>query len=440
MRLDKFLDFAKENGIEQCQIQFGKSNSTSIQLFEHEIDSYKVTSSQWILAQGIYNGKMGYGTTEKLGKGTFEYLVDQIKKTATFSEKEDGVPLFEGSKKYKKFNCFSKELEEKPIDEKIALIRKIEDDIYAYDKRIEKVEGVGYSERSSESYFYNSFGLKLKQKSNHFFISGSCVAKQGEEVKTNYDVFVDRDLSKFDEKEFVSKICEGALKKLGGEPCVSGKYTTVLCQDVAADLTDYYLSAMVADKVQRHSSFLEGKLGQKVASSKVSIAEKPLEKNIYFSSFDDEGVACENKDLVKAGKLLTYFYNRETAKKDGKETTGNGSWTGGKIGTGYGNVFVKPGKKSFDELISDIKEGVYITDIAGLGTGMNDNSGDFSCQAEGYWIENGKIVKPLSLITLSGNLLKMFLDCEGFANDVKLTQDSISIASMRIKSMSIGGK
>ena len=61
MKLEKFLDFAKENGIEQCQIQFGKANSTSIRLFEHEIDSYKVTSSQWILAQGIYKGKFGYG-------------------------------------------------------------------------------------------------------------------------------------------------------------------------------------------------------------------------------------------------------------------------------------------------------------------------------------------------------------------------------------------
>ncbi len=440
MKLEKFLDFAKENGIEQCQIQFGKSNSTSIQLFEHEIDSYKITSSQWVLAQGIYNGKFGYGTTEKLGKGTFEYLVDQIKKTATYNEKDDGVDLFEGSPKYKKFNCFSKTLEETPIDEKIALIRKIEDDIYAYDKRIEKAEGVGYSESSSESYFYNSFGLKLKQRSNRFAVSAGCVARQGEEVKTNYDFFIERDLSKFDEKKFVEGVCKNALKKFGGEPCVSGKYTTILRQDVAAALTDYYLSAMIADRVQRHSSFLEGKLGKKVASSKVSISEKPLARNLFFTSFDDEGVACQNKDMVKGGKLLTYFYNRETAKKDGVETTGNGSWTGGKIGTGYGNIFVKPGKKSFDELISDIKEGVYITDIAGLGTGMNDNSGDFSCQAEGYWIENGKITKPLSLITLSGSLLKMFLDCQGFANDVKLTDDSISIASMRVRSMSIGGK
>ena len=110
------------------------------------------------------------------------------------------------------------------------------------------------------------------------------------------------------------------------------------------------------------------------------------------------------------------------------------------MGTGYGNLFVKPGKKSFDELISDIKEGVYITEVAGLGTGMNPVSGDFSCQAEGFLIKDGKVDRPLSLITLSGNLLKMFRDCQGFGSDVKMTDSSISIASMRIKSMSIGGE
>ena len=440
MNIEKFLELAKENGIEQSQIQTAKSNTLSVRLFEREIESYKVANSQFVLAQGIYKGKFGFGMTEKFGPDTFGYLIEQIKKTATYNEKEGEASLFEGSPKYKKYNGYSKALEQTPIEDKIALIKRIENAIYSYDERVDKVDGVSYVERSSESCFYNSFGLKLKQKSNYFVITGGAVVKQGDEVKTNYESFIERDLGKFDEKRFVDDIVSKAIRKFGGEPCLSGKYPTVLCQDVGAALTDYYLSAMIADEVQRHSSFLEGKLGGKVASSKVSISEKPLTKNIFFSSFDDEGVACENKDLVKKGRLLTYFYNRETAKKDGKTSTGNGSWTGSKIGTGYGNVFVKPGKATFDELISDIKEGVYITDIAGLGTGMNSNSGDFSCQAEGYWIENGKLGKPLSLITLSGNLLRMFLDCQGFASDAKLTDSSISIASMRVKKMSIGGK
>ena len=112
----------------------------------------------------------------------------------------------------------------------------------------------------------------------------------------------------------------------------------------------------------------------------------------------------------------------------------------GSIDTDFGNVFVKPGKQSFDELIAGIDDGVYITDVAGLGTGMNEISGDFSCQAEGFRIVNGKLAEPLTLITLSGNLLKMLKDLKGFANDAKMTVQSISVASAYIKSMNIGGK
>ena len=110
------------------------------------------------------------------------------------------------------------------------------------------------------------------------------------------------------------------------------------------------------------------------------------------------------------------------------------------MGTGLSQIFVKPGKQTFDELIADIKEGVYITEIAGLGTGMNSNSGDFSCQAEGYMIRDGKVAEPLAMITLSGNLLKMLKDIKGFDNEVRLNSGGMSIANLYIKSMSIGGK
>jgi PmbA protein len=282
--------------------------------------------------------------------------------------------------------------------------------------------------------------LRLKQRRNSFAFVGSAVCRDGEETKTFSDVFFDNDFSKFDKDKFVKGIVDKAVSKFGGEPCESKKYPTVLERDIASSLIWAFLESTIADEVQRGSSMLKGKLGQKVASSKLSIEEKPLAKTMFYSYFDDEGVACTNRSIIKNGVLQTYIYNRETAKKDGVESTGNGSWEGAKMGTGFTQVFVKPGKQTFDELIADIKEGVYITEIAGLGTGMNTNSGDFSCQAEGYMIRNGKIAEPLNLITLSGNLIKMLSDIKGFDNNVYMNSAGMSIADLYIKSMSIGGK
>ncbi len=438
MKVEQFFELAKQNGIEESQIQISKSNALSIELFRHQIENFSVNDSQNVIAAGILNGKFGSSSTEKLDKSTFSFLVDKILLSAKLNEKAETASLFKGSEKYHKKNVYNPELAKIPTTEKLALAQRIEEVAYAADPRVAEVE-VAYSERETSSEFYNSFGLKLKQKSNYFYVVVSIVVREGDQTKTNFKVFLDKDLKALDEKAFVKEAVEGAIKKLGGKPLDSGKYPVVLEREVAASLINYFLNSAIADEVQRHSSMLVGKLGQKIASSKLTIEEKPLTKNVFFTYFDGEGVATQNKVVVKNGVLKQYFYNRETAKKDGVESTGNGTWGGGRVGTGYGNIFVKPGKQSFDELIAGIQDGVFITDVAGLGTGMNAVSGDFSCQAEGFRIRDGKVCEPLALITLSGNLLKMLRDLKGFDKEAKMTLAEISIANAYIKSMNIGG-
>ena len=439
MNFNQFFALAKEKGISESQIQVSRSKSRSISLFRREIEDFRVNEAQNVIAAGIVNGKFGSSLTEKLNKDSFAFLTDNIILTASLNEKKEEASLFKGSEKYHKKNVFNAALATIPTEKKLALIQKVEGMIYDADPRVAEVE-VEYSERESASEFYNSYGLKLKQKSNYLVVIASVVMRDNGVTKNNFKIFLDKDFDAFNAEEFVAEVVDGAAKKFGADSIESKKYPTVIDRDVMASLVNYFLSSAIADEVQRHSSMLEGKLGQKIASSKLTIEERPLEKNVFFSYFDGEGVASQNKVVVKNGVLKTYFYNRETAKKDGVESTGNGTWSGGKVGTGYVNIFVKPGKQSFDELIADIKDGVYITDVAGLGTGMNETSGDFSCQAEGFHIVNGKVAEPLTLITLSGNLLKMFKDLKGFANDAKMTVSSISVASAYIKSMNIGGK
>jgi PmbA protein len=440
MKFDQFFALAKEKGISESQIQITKSKSLSMSLFHHEMDNYNIADGQSVIACGVVNGKFGSCRTEELDSTTFDYLINGIVDSANASEKAEKAELFAGSEKYHKKNVFNKDLAGIPVEKKIALIHEVEDGLFAYDKRISEVESVSYEEREGVSEFYNSRGLKLKQKSNYFIIVAGVNGKDGQEMKTAWDIALGNDLSTFDPKAFVKGIGEKLLAKFGGVQCLSGKYPTILQNDVFADLVNYFVSSASADEIQRQSSFLIGKLNTKIASSKLNIAERPLAKNVFFTYFDDEGVATMNKDIVKKGVLKTYLYNRETAKKDGVVSTGNGQWDGDKIGIGYGNIFIKGSKKSFEEMIAPIKEGVFITEIAGLGTGMNAQSGDFSCQAQGFMIRGGKMAEPLNLITLSGNLLKMLEDIKGFDNHMKLNTDSTECSDVYIKSMAIGGK
>ena len=192
--------------------------------------------------------------------------------------------------------------------------------------------------------------------------------------------------------------------------------------------------------MQKHSSLFIGKLNQQVASKKITILEQPLLKNCFFRYFDDEGVATQNKKIVEKGILKTYLHNLETAQREGTTTTGNGYRGGSKIGVGFVNPSIKPGRKSEADLLAKIKTGVYISSVTGLHAGLNPQSGNFSLQAEGFMIRDGKLAEPLSLITVAGNLLDLFMNVREVANNAELQLSGISAPSLLIKSLAVSGK
>ncbi|HOR20378.1 MAG TPA: metallopeptidase TldD-related protein, partial [Bacilli bacterium] len=113
---------------------------------------------------------------------------------------------------------------------------------------------------------------------------------------------------------------------------------------------------------------------------------------------------------------------------------------GSKIGVGFVNPSIKPGRKSEADLLAKIKTGVYISSVAGLHAGLNPQSGNFSLQAEGFMIRDGKLAEPLSLITVAGNLLDLFMNVREVANNAELQLSGISAPSLLIKNLAISGK
>lgn len=436
MNSKKFIEAAKVQGLTASELIISKSSSFSFSLFHGELDSYSVSTSSSILARGIYKGKMGSYATEKDDATTIDTIIENLKSNALISEKEEKPVIFEGSKKYHKKNVYNPLLDEWKAEDKIALLHKVEDTIKAKDKRISEVQ-CEYSESSSEETFANSYGLNLKDKSNYYVIVASVVAKDGEETKSSYKVFLSSDPKAFNLDDFATKVVEDATSLLHGTPIKNKKYKAVLSKGTVASFLSAILSSCSAEEVQKHSSLLEGKIGEQVLSKKLTIEEKPLTKNCFFSYFDDEGVARTNKKVFDKGVLKTYFHNLETAAKAGVESTGNASRRGGRIGISFQNIVVKPGKLSEEELFEKIGNGVYITSISGLHAGLNPQSGDFSLQAEGFHVENGKKVGALTLITVAGNLFKIFNDVIAVGNNNELLVSGMDTPSIAVKNLAV---
>lgn len=437
MKTEKFFALAKEKGISACEVVNSTEKSFSFSIFHGEVDSYQVNESSSIRARGIYKDKFGSALTELDDKETPEFLVNEIIETAKVVENDDPVFIFKGSEKYHKKTFYNSELEKVPADKKIALALEIEKKLKAYDKRIVEVPTVQYQESSSKKTLDNSYGLKLVSKGNDCVIFAEVLAKEGNDAKTYYDFFLGNDLKELNVDAFVKKVADGALKLLNGKEIPAKKYKAVLSQNVVASLLGVYLSHVSAEEVQKHTSLLEGKLNTQIASKKLTVLENPLTKNVFLRWFDDEGVATTNKKVIEKGVLKTYFYNLTTASKDGVTTTGNGYGSGSKIGISSVNITVKPGKKDLAALLEKCENGVYITSVTGLHSGMNASSGAFSLQATGFNVVNGKIESPLPLITVSGNLADIFNEIKEVGNDNQLSISLINCPSVLIKKIGV---
>lgn len=437
---DKFFALAKEKGFQEVEINLSKSSSLSIQLYHHEIESFNANTDASLTIRGIYNDKFGTISLCSLTKENINNVLDMLLSNAKVIEKDEVAQLFQGSDKYHKVSTYNKAYEKVSIDQKKKDLFLLESLIEKADPRVADVFEVGFEETVSENTILNSNGMKLKQKSNYFVFTGGVLLKDENDAQDNFDIVLDNDYSKLNIEELAKKIVDGAKEKLGGKPCESKKMKTVLDSDCVSTLLGVLLSHASAEKVQKHTSLLEGKLNEKIASNKITLQDTPLKRTVYARWFDDEGVATYNKDIIKNGVLKTYLYNLETAKKDGVTSTANGVSSGSKIGTGCFALSLRPGKKSLNEIFNKIQNGIYITSLAGAHAGINPSSGDFSLQAKGFLIENGVKTSPVSLITVSGNILKLFKDVVEVANDCKLKLGGISTPSLLIKSLGISGK
>ena len=437
----KFFELAKENGFEAADLSYSHTTSTSLSIFHGEIDSFTEHDSYSLDARGIINGKFGAVTTEQFDKNTPQFLINSIKNTAKIIEKDEQGIIFKGSEKYHKKNLFNKAVAEINVSDAIKNCLEIEKKLLAFDKRINEVVTVGFVKECSDNALSNSYGLKLKTKSATYAYFAEVTAKNGDEIRTGFKVFESIDLNEFNMDNFVKDVTTDALKRLGATQCKSKKYPVVFDPSTASKLLKCFLGPIDAEDVEKKSSYFIGKLNTQVASKKLTVVENGLAKNIFFTYFDDEGVAINKREIIKKGELKTYLYTLETAKKAGVEPTGNASVSGGKSSARLHQIFVKPGRKSEEEIISGIKEGVYIDDLQGMHAGMNRTSGNFSLQANGFMIRDGKIAEPLALITVADNLMNLFNNIKDVANNAKLiTETASTCPSICIKKVSITGK
>jgi len=443
---EKLFSKAKEAGFTEYEIYYVDGDSFKVTIYKSEIDQYSLNAHRGLSFRGLYNGKMGYSYTEVLDDYALEMLIKKAKENAMAIEDDDVDIIYGGHDNYADMKGFNEELANMNADEKIKMALQLEKDTLSQSDKVKSIEDCMVVTGTGESRIINSKGLDLQYKSNTIYAIVAPVVEEDGKVNTAFAFKAAKNYNDIDTSTIAKEAVEDALAYMGAESIPSGKYKVIIRNDVMADMLDTFSGIFSAYNVQKGMSLLKGKIGTKIASEAVTIIDDPLMENGLASApFDAEGVACYTKTVVEQGKLNTFLYNLKTAQKDGVKSTGNASKASyaSPVGVSPSNFYIKPGNKSREDLMNELGDGIFITEIQGLHSGANAVSGDFSLAAKGFEIKNGKKIKPVEQITIAGNFYNLLQDIIEVGADLKFGMPSggcFGSPSVIVKELAISGK
>lgn len=441
--MDRLLAEAKAQGIDPAEVYFSAGSSFSAGAMNGNIDSYKVSTRQGLGLRGMYQGKMGYASTQAFDEEAIRQLIEGVKEGALLREDEGAEEIYEGDAEYPTVVSYDETLAQVPATAKLDAVLAIEKAALESVDTVKQCEGTQLSTMSGEVYLRNSYGLNLQHKDNAFIAYTGAIAKDGDSTSTGMAFKCGRDFAKLDVKKLGEEAAQEAASGLHAEPVPAGNYRMILRYDAMQSLLATFCGIFSAENAQQGLSLLKGREGEKIAADCVTLMDDPLLEGGFDSApFDGEGVASKTKAVVENGVLKTLLHNRKTAKKQGVASTGNALRPGlsAPITVAPTNFFFKPGNKTLAELEADMSDGLVITDLSGLHAGANMTSGDFSLLSKGYLLKGGKRVQPVEQITIAGNFYDVLKNIRAIGSDLIFPASGVGSSSVDVGTLTAAGK
>jgi PmbA protein len=315
-------------------------------------------------------------------------------------------------------------------EDAIDVAKRCEAAAFALSPKLKNTEGTSLSAQHSQFIFANSLGFMGGFPTSRHSLGCSMIAEEKGQMQRDDWYSSTRVPASMADPEALGRYAgERALARLRARKISTCQVPVLFEAPQAGGLIGHFVSAVSGVSLYRKSTFLLDSLGKPVFSKEVSIEERPYEKQGMASSpFDEEGVATQERSIVRDGVVEAYFLGTYSGRKLGMPSTGSSG--------GNHNLVIKPGTLDFRGMLKKLHRGLLVTELLGHGTNMI--TGDYSRGAAGYWVENGEIQYPVEEITIAGNLGDMFKSIVAVGNDV-LVRGSRSCGSILVGNMTIAG-
>lgn len=424
MNLNPIFKYAKAKNISSLEINIKKHVGVDIEVHNDKLKKYETSNTTNYLIKAFYQNKTLKYECEDIKN--YKEIIDEIINDASILEEEtkENISSKENIVSMDKHTLSNK------VDQKLLYLLSINQFI-SENEFLTDIEA-SYGESITEIDIYTMDNIHKHDSNKIYYFTSEIFAKKD---TTNSSTFVLKE-SVNDDIDIISLIKNGikdALAKLDCQDIPSGKYKVLLTNEVSSNILEAFIQIFSASTIQKNISLLNGKKDTKVFSDKLTIIEDPCNPNFIGKRlFDEEGTKTYRKEIIKDGVFQTILYDNNTALKDNTVSSGNAY---GSISTR--NLYIKEGQYSFEDLQSQMNNGIIINAIQGMHAGINQTNGDISLQGEGYYVENGQITHPIKLFVLVTNIFELYQNIIAIGSDLDFFNSKCGSPSLLIDNIQI---
>lgn len=425
--VDYVLALAHEHRQSDVDLVLERDDKLTLRVFNGQVENIDQATALGLGIRIVDDGRTGIAFTERLTPEALEKTFVAAQENARLNDPTDVVlpPALSDVPDPQALGLFNPELETVTVEDLETFGLEVEAGARSADPRVTSVPRLIVSRSSSAYRVVSTHGVDYNQRQNS--VGAYCqvlLEDQGCRKSGGY-LWSQRAWDPAAATHIGAMAVDKGAALLQASPIPGGRVSIVLDEFCAPQLLSLYFGCFSAEAAQKGQSRLQGKLGDIIADESIHLIDEPHRVGAGGSRYiDAEGTSTHRMPVIAAGRFTNFLYHIDSARRDGRESTGHAgrSYTGGIVTTSH-NVVMPTGEHSLDELIALPERCLLITALEGAA-GCNPLSGDISIGVQGLWVEHGQRQQPVDSITIAGNFFDLLksIRARGHAYQPNLTR------------------
>jgi PmbA protein len=439
------VERARAAGAAEAEACAVSARAFTVRVGAGEVESLKHSVTRGLGLRVLVGGALGFVSGTDLGRDALDDLARRAVAIARFSTPDpaNGLPTPDEAAETappEDLELFDPALLELTPERKIAMALTLERVALSVDPRIRRTDGALVSSSDGTTAIVNSHGLTRVWSGTgvHAWVVALADDRDGKQQSGSRYV-ARRWLADVPDLELLARAAaQRALARVGARPVPTARVPVVMHPDVAESWIAEMHDAFSGESVLKQASWLTGKLGATIASPLVTLVDDGrMRRGAGSDPYDGEGVPTRRNVLIDRGRCAMYLYDTYHARRAGARSTGSGTRSWSSVpGIGHHNLHLEAGGEAPAAILARVDRGFYMDDQGSYG--FNAVTGDYSFQAQGFWIERGEKAFPVEGVTVASNSLDMLRNIVAVGNDLEFDA-SVAAPTILIAEMTVGG-